>query len=404
MGFDENASVGTDAGENTSQKPPMTDVNLPGLDGLERLVVPSDSRTQSFIPFGIDGITVIISPYGEVLRMSKYIAEDNPRLVCLDSPGISGSRRFLNGLGVGLQRRARERNSGLGIRIMAESVVEDPITTRLEWINGRWPCVHYEIDGFLVSVLLTVIEGVLSQQFFIENPSSESKAFRFALQVQNATVKTLRVAHGRWTPSDDAYDLDESEPPLQPNASGLYAIVETEHERSLDEPLQQHGDAVPDVVKGRAVFAVFHNSELLKLDRTASVPIRLPWDPDSGGGLDDDLKSKSDQTVPSASSGVLQVASKGVQKLVVQYKVQSHDTEQPRSLQCLNVETFLKSGQSRSWSFKEDHEFNSIFRRYLEHIMCLCLVDVKLDPGKERRIPFMNDITLESASTPLGDL
>lgn len=397
MVFDENASVGTDAGENISQMPPVTDFNLPGLDGVERLVVPSEPSTRSFIPFGIDGVTVIISPYGEVLRMSKYIAEDNPRVICLDSPGITGGRRFLKGLGAGMQRRALERNSGLGIDFMADSIVEDPIKTRLEWINGRWPCIQYELDGFLISVLFTVNEGVLSQQFFIENPSSESKAVRFALQVQNAIIRTLRVAHGRWTPSDASYDLEGSVPPLQPNASGLYNIVEREHKTTRN-------DAVPDGVKGEAVFAVIHNGKTLVLDRTASIPISLPWDPDSGRNSDDDVKSKSDQTIPSASSGFLEVAPQAVQKLVVQYKLQSHDIEQPWSLQSLNVESFLKSDQSRSWSFQKDHEFNPIFRRHLEHILCLCLVDVMPDLGKERRVPFMNDITLESASTPLGDL
>lgn len=177
---------------------------------------------------------------------------------------------------------------------------------------------------------------------------------------------------------------------------------------SPDEPNQQDGDAVLNVVKGGTGFAVFHNGGLLKLDRTASIPIRLPWDPDSdgedSGDSEDDIKSKSDQTAPSPSFGVLQVASKGVQKLVLQYKVQSHSIGQPRSLHCSDVKTFLKSDQSRSWCFKDDLTCNSIFRRYLEHILCLCLVDVMPDPGKEHCIPFMNDVTLEKASTPLGDL
>lgn len=406
MVLDENASIGTGTGENISQNPPVTDFNLPGLEDVERLVVPSDPSTQSFIPFGIDGTLVIISPYGDVLRLSKYIAEDNPRVICLDSPGISGGRRFLNGLGARMRRRAGERNSGLSIRFKTDSVVEDPIKTRLEWINGRWPCIHYKIDGVFISVLLTVNKGVLSQQYIIKNPSGESKAVRFALQDQGATVRTLRVAHGQWSPSDE-YDFDdEMEPQLRTNTSGVYKLVEKGHERSPVEPYQQDGDAVPNVAN--AVFAVFHNGELLNLDRTASVPIRLPWEADSNGDdsgdADDDIKGKSDETVPSPSSGVLQVASKGVQKLVLQYKVHSHSVEQPRSLEYLDLETFLKSDQSRNWSFKEDHKFNSIFRRYLEHILCLCLVDIMPDPDKERRIPFMNDVTLESASTPLGDL
>ena len=409
--FEENASAGTETGESRAQKDPMTTSDLPGLEGLERLVVPSDRSTRSFIPFGIDGISVIISPYGEVLRMSKYIAEDNPRVICLDSPGISTGRSYPNGLGARMQRRARMRHSGLNIRLMADSNVEDPILeTRLEWINGRWPCVRYEIDGILVSVLFTVNEGVLSQQFFIGNPSGENKAVHFALQIRGATVRTLCVARGQWA-SVDEYDLlphEPEEPQPQPNASSLYTLVERKGERSFNETLQKDFDAVRNVVIGEALIAVFHNGELLKLDEKASVPINDPYasDNDDGDGEspDGDAQSNSNQTIPSASSGVLKVASKGIQKLSLQYELQCHTGEGSRSPEYLDAETFLKSDQSSNWSFKEDHAFNPIFKRYLEHILCLCMVDVKPDRSKERRIPFVNDVTLERESTPLGDL
>ncbi len=410
MAFDENASAGTETGESRAQKDPTTSSDLPGLEGLERLVVPSHKSTRSFIPFGIDGISVIISPYGEVLRMSKYIAEEDPRVICLDSPGISQGRRYLNSIGARMQRRARMRKSGLNIRLMANSNVEDPILeTRLEWINGRWPCVRYEIDGILVSVLFTVNEGVLSQQFFIENPSSENKAVHFALQIRGANVRTLRVARGQWA-SLDEYDILPDEPgePLpRPNASGLYKLVEGKDGIS-NEPLQQDVDAVTNMLKGEALIAVFHNGELLKLDEKASVPINDPYASDSddgdGGSPDGDSQSNLDQTIPSASSGVLMVACKGIQKLSLQYELQCHTGAGSRSPEYLDAEIFLKSDQSSNWSFKEDHEFNPIFKRYLEHILCLCMVDVKPDSSKERRIPFLNDVTLERESTPLGDL
>lgn len=398
--FDENASIGTQTSESIPQKPPVTNSNLPDLKGLERLVVPSDPSTRSFIPFGIDGNLVIISPYGEVLRMSKYIAEANPRAICLNSPY---SRNL--GFGAGVVNRADIRYSGLGIRLMTNSKVEDLIETRLEWINGRWPYIHYEIDSVLVSVLFTVNEGVLSQQFFVENPSSESKAVRFALQIQRATVETMRLESGQWV-SYGLYSAGEA--PLPANSSGQYEIAEAELERSPDEPSQQGVNAESNAVKGVAVIAVFHNGKLLELDGTASVPIRSYFAPDIDGEDSDaasySTQSKSDQNVPSASSGVLQIASKGVQKLTLQYKLQSQSEEQPRSPKYLDAEAFLKSDQSTSWSFKEDHIFNSIFRRHLEHILCLCLVDIPPDPGEERRIPFMNDVTLEVNSMPLSDL
>lgn len=171
MAFNERAFVSTETCE-SMQQPPVTN-DLPRLEGLERLVVPSDKKTRSFIPFGIDGTSIMISPYEEVLRMSKYIAGDNPRVLCLHSQRVGYS---LGGLGNRMQWQAQRRDVGLGIRLMTHSEVEDPI---LEWI--------------------------LSQQIFMENPSSVNKTVRFALQIRGAMVSTLRVTHGRWASSDHSY-------------------------------------------------------------------------------------------------------------------------------------------------------------------------------------------------------
>ena len=378
MASNMDASVSMESDDSITQNPPA------GLGGLERLVVPSDRKTRSFIPFGIDGVLAVISPYGEVLRMTKYVAGHSPRVICLDAPGNSWDHRDLNSLGAEMEWQVRQRNRGLGIRLMAASEVEDPV---LEWINGRWPCVRYGVDGTLVSILFTVNAGVLSQQIIIENPSSEDKVVRFALETGDATVSTLGVAQGRWTWSRSLHVME----PL--SARGCYRIAEHPRETS-----QQDHPPATDAVKGEARIAIFHNGELLKLDDHASVPIRDNDEPDG------DVQSKSDHTAPSAPSGILQVASKGIHKLVLQCELQSHSSDGSWNPKCLNVESFLQSEMSKSWSFKEHHELNPIFRRYLEHILCLCLVDIPPDPGEERRVPFLNDVTLESVSTPLSDL
>ena len=383
MAFSKDASVDMKTDDSIPQNSPVTNYDLPGLKGLERLVVPSDRKTRSFIPFGIDGVLAVISPYGDVLRMTKYIAGHSPRVICLDAPG-NGWQRNLNGLGMLMDWQVRQRKCGLGIRLMAASEVEDPI---LEWINGRWPCVRYGVDGTLVSILFTVNAGVLSQQLIIENPSSEEKVVRFALETGDATVSTLRVAQGRWTTSDSEHVMESL------NARGCYRIPEDPNGTS-----QQDHHPATDAVKGEARIAIFHNGELLKLENHASVPIR---DDDEPNG---DVQSKSDHTVPSAPSAILQVASKGIQKLVLQCELQPHSREDSWNPKYLNVESFLRSEMSKSWSFKEHHELNPVFRRYLEHILCLCLVNIPPDSGEERRVPFINDVTLESESTPLGDL
>ena len=384
MSSNKDASVGIKIGGSMTQNPPVTNSDLPGLEGLERLVVPSDRRTKSFIPFGIDGVLGVVGPYGNVLRMTRYIPGHSPRVICLDAPGNSWYTRDLYGLGAGMERQVRGRHRGLGIRLMAASEIEDPI---LEWINGRWPCIRYGDNGILVSILFTVNAGVLSQQLIIENPSSEDKVVRFALETGDATVSTLRVAQDRWTSSNSQHVLK----PL--NTRGCYRIAE-----DPQETLQQDHPPATDAVKGEARIAIFHNGELFKLGDHASVPILHDGEPDG------DVQSSSDYTVLSAPSGTIQVASKGIHKLVLQCELQIHSGDDSWNPKYLNVESFLKSEMSKSWSFKEHHELNPIFRRYLEHILCLCLVNVPPDPGEERRVPFINDVTLESKSTPLNDL
>ena len=383
MAFKKDASVGMGIDDSIPQNPPV-----PGLEGLERLVVPSDRKIKSFIPFGIDGVLVVISPYGDVLRMTKLIPGNSPRLICLATQGgsswVSGG---LDGLGATLEEQVQLRARGLGICLKTASEIEDPI---LEWINGRWPCIRYGVDGILVSILFTVNAGVLSQQLIIENPSSEDKVVRFTLGTALAEFRSLRVAEGQWR-SDGGLPSWHVMRPL--NSRGCYRIARDPHNTS-----QHDRHPVTDAVNDEARIAIFHNGELLKLADRASVPIRDNDKPDSN------LQSKSDVEVPSAPSGIIQVGSNGTQKLMLQCELQSHYGEDSWSPKCLDVESFLKSEMSKSWSFRKNHELNPIFRRHLEHILCLCLVKIPPDPGEEHRVPFMHDVTLESVSTPFSDL
>ena len=166
------------------------------LEGVERLVVPSDPTTKTYIPFGIEGLSVIISPYGEILRMSLYVAEENPRIVCLTSPTMQGYQRDLLYVGEQLHRQAQERETGLGIRLMSASKADvSSFETRLEWLNGRWPCIQYEFDGLAIYVMFIIEKGFLSQQYVIVNPSEKENEIRFDLQIGDCEVNTLRV-HG----------------------------------------------------------------------------------------------------------------------------------------------------------------------------------------------------------------
>ena len=181
-----------------------------GLNGFGRLVVPSDPGIRTFIPFGMNGTSVIISPYGEILRMSQYLTEDEPRIICLGSPTVRGYRRDLYGVGNKLHEMAQIRNTGLHVRLMPASGGEmSSVETKLEWINGRWPCIYYKVDDLEVSVLFTVHEGVLSQRYLIANPSAGQKSVQYALQIGGAEVNTLHLEGSEWVGAGEDEWLDK---------------------------------------------------------------------------------------------------------------------------------------------------------------------------------------------------
>ncbi len=164
------------------------------LEGVERLVVPSHPTTRTYIPFGMDETSVIISPYGEILRMSQYVARKESRIICLTSTTLDRYQRDLAFIPRKLHHLAQVRGTGLGITLTSSSGSKSvSFETQLEWLNGHWPCIRYEFDGLVISVIFTVEKGVLSQQYAIVNPSEKEICVRFNLQIGGSKVNTLYV-------------------------------------------------------------------------------------------------------------------------------------------------------------------------------------------------------------------
>ena len=151
------------------------------------------------------------------------------------------------------------------------------------------------------------------------------------------------------------------------------------------------------VERGEAVIAVFHNDRLILQDRT--FPISVP-----DGDESSDIESEQDRRQTSNSSTLLQVKPGGAEKLAIQYKLQSRESQDTQILQYLDVDKLLKGDRIGNWSFRQDHKFNPIFRRHLEHILCVCLVNVMPDSDQKLRYAFISDFTYESGSSALNDL
>ena len=398
---------------------------LCGLNGVETLIVPSNPSTKTFIPFGIDGTSVIINAYGEILRMSQYLAEGEPRIICLGSPALRYYQRDLFGVAGLLHKLAQRQHTGLHIHLRPASGGEpSSVETTLSWINGRWPCINYKVGGLDVSVLFTVARGILSQRYLIANPSPEKRSIRYTLKAGGAQVNTLHVDGQRWSGAKDeewkdeyqfhlshsthAFHISEvqrDKPPDVTQDNDDAANIITRAEYMIPEAVQ-HDSEIPKITtRGQAVIALFHNDELVAPEYAFQAPVSAnPYDSDSEESSDEATTGEPTST---AFSKPLHIVPYGLQKLVVQYGLQPYDDfNDPNSeiLHPRDVDTLVKREKSSNWSFVQDDDFNSIFRRHLEHILCLCVVNEGPDSEQQHHISFINDITFESGSMPINDL
>ncbi|MCJ1230558.1 hypothetical protein MMC12_007232 [Toensbergia leucococca] len=118
---------------------------------------------------------------------------------------------------------------------------------------------------------------------------------------------------------------------------------------------------------------------------------------------EDQTEPNSEVTSDEGQRSSFCVPSKGVQELMGRFKVQLSGEQDPNSLDYSDVGTFLTGEKSVRWDFPQDHKFNSIFRRHLEHILSICLIHVHGRSGRELCTVFVNHSTFNSLSTPVSD-
>ena len=398
---------------------------LCGLNGVETLIVPSNPVTKTFIPFGIDGTSVIINAYGEILRMSQYLAKGEPRIICLGSPALRFYQRDLGGVAGLLHKLAQRQHTGLHIHLRPASDGEpSSVETTLAWINGRWPCINYKVGGLDVSVLFTVAGGTLTQRYLIANPSAEQRSIRYSLKAGGAQVNTLHFDGKGWSGAQDkemeddyqshlshsthAFHISEvqrNKPPdvTQDNDDAANIITRAEH--MTPEAVQNDSEIPKITTRGQAVIALFHNDELTAPEHTFQAPVNANlYDSDDEESNDEVTTGEPSST---AFSEPLHIVPHGVQKLVLQYRLQPYDEFNDQDSEIphpRDIDTLVKREKSENWSFVQDDVFNSIFRRHLEHILCLCVVNEGPDSEQQHHISFINDITFESGSMPINDL
>lgn len=199
-------------------------------------------------------------------------------------------------------------------------------------------------------------------------------------------MTTLQVEDDRWERNGD-FDWSNSKPQIIRKVNDSFNLEEKE------TIVQQHDTAAENSTWSEAVMAVFHNGIRIDFENIVLIPVEDRISPRR------DLKTLPLSQKP---SNIFHFPPHGVQELVVQYKIQPHRNKRMSHLSYLDVGTFLHNDQHCSCGSKDDIEFNIVFRRKLEHILCLCLVRNVPDLKSGPHIPF--DTTFALGSTPAGDL
>lgn len=191
-------------------------------------------------------------------------------------------------------------------------------------------------------------------------------------------------------------ELSPEEPSILPGTNGAFHIAERELKKIREASIKDDHDA-KSIERGEASIAVFHDGTLVCSD--VPLPISFPQGHENiDDGAEQDRKQSLNPSKP------LHVKAKGLERLVVQYKLQSYGSHDNRVLEYTDVETFLKNDRLGNWSFQQNEKYSPIFRRHLEHILCVCLVDIVPNSDQQRRFAFISDSTFESGSAPLNDL
>ncbi|KAL8747020.1 MAG: hypothetical protein Q9190_001060 [Brigantiaea leucoxantha] len=361
-----------------------------GLEDVERLVIDSHENTSTHIPFGADGVSVILNSYGEILRMSSVISDEKPQIHCLCSEALDGYDRDLRYLSECLSR-ANTPGTGFHVRVSPASRPESSDSKpHLGWLNGRWPCFHYQTGAFLVLSILVVKQdakgAILSHHFKIFNTSDRIESVGCALQLGNPSVNTLSSNGNVWAVADDGPDHVDK-PSSGPKSTGK--------SWKIDE--DEHSGREQGLLTGQAWISVFVNGSHVKIDGFSQTVLETPQMPDP-----DEERDAKESKSHHATQMTLGPGSLGTYSVV--YKLHSYRSDESQSPEKFDIDSLLKSETSKNWAFVDEHDFNPMFRRHLEYILGLCTVSEESKHGREYRGPFINDITFESFSQPISDL
>jgi hypothetical protein len=310
-----------------------------------------ESKTLINIPFGYDGCGANITPFGEIIQLTKYIPDKEcytencyyiaETLTTLRAEWTTKRQKKI-------EQCCQTPLTGLGLRLKNKIAPQSP---RLEWVHDRWPRITYKDGNTQVQIKFLVSQGTVYQQYTIYNEDDKSFDVNFDL---NCGVRIL---------GDPVYYADMTEEVhLFLESSGNSASLMTE---SVPKKIEST-EAI------RVLITVYKDGEPFELS-----------------ALEDQLKDGTTLTIINLPD--IKVAPTKKIKFTVTYSIQALEPNEVQTkppyidinavLQNEPVGIWHRASESSPIDANDQDKTTLIYRRTLEYILSTCQIPVYSDPA-----------------------
>jgi hypothetical protein len=373
---------------------------------------------RTYIPFGFDGIAAIITPFGEILKLSQFFREE-PRLVEISAARATNafqlqdiSQNLMTGIGLYLRPFQQENGEALsGSNVSDEEDEEKPPPSssepELEWVNDRWPRISFETAGVKVTVQFVISDGCLVQQYILNNESNKNIDLQLDLQWSSATLFTRFVREGNsweYFPILEGHQVGGNVNSEHPNSKILpESRIHSAYNNNSSYKFSRREDKRSDA----GVFAFIDGHPLDLAEDISSANLKeneTKLDSSVGKAQLRLLSYKRWVPLPKAGGRCFIMHAKESREIVLQYKIALADQLYKSSVPFSDIGTFLKNDWPGYPALIAEEKLNAIYRRHLEHALCGSRIVVAMEKESKSCVAFRHDLVDNSPSGLSSDL
>ncbi|KAI9727389.1 MAG: hypothetical protein M1834_008460 [Cirrosporium novae-zelandiae] len=328
----------------------------------ECLYLESTSATRTHASFGDERMTVTVSVYGELLRISRYIGKGGRSGMFSVGPADIPDPWFVVGRPRELQDPSVTPFVGVRLRLQGGKDLEEP---KLEFLHDHWPRITYQGANVHVTVQLLIKDTFVLQQYTLWNDNPEKNKYKkdsgpnkygFSL-VHKFQEENLRLAK-KSEPSENSH-TSENEGEAEHKQETKNGQEDFADDHTPQDSTENCESQTPEAIG--LIAGLFINDEAQKFDFGAKEyerKIQIP-----------------------PKTQIELIGAYGLEHIVPNTDCRWED--RIISINDANVNKVLRQSTSSFGWASAGGKIDFIFRRTLEHIFSICSIPV----GRNRNDP-----------------